>query len=85
MFRVSHAFLSVYCSLVVTCPKGLTSWPSCMLCFIVFLLLPHVASWGQARYLIVSIPDLCLVTKLTVHHSIRSILCFGKKCPVSYE
>ena len=25
--------------------KGLTSWLSCMLCFIVFLSLSHVVSW----------------------------------------
>ena len=32
-------------------------WLSCMLCFIVFLSLSHVV-W----YLIISIPDLCLLT-----------------------
>ena len=39
--------------------KGLTSWLSCVLCFIVFcsflICLP-----GQVWYLIVSFPDLCL-------------------------
>ena len=44
MFRVCHAFLSVHCSLVVTCWKGLATWLSCMLCFIVFFSLSHVMS-----------------------------------------
>ena len=42
MFRGCHAFLSVYCSLVVHCWERLASWLSCMLCFIVFLSLSHV-------------------------------------------
>ena len=42
MFRVFHVFLSVDCSLVVTCWEGLTSWVSCMWCFIVFC---HYPVW----------------------------------------
>ena len=41
MFRVCRVFLSVHCSLVIAC------WElaSCVWCFIVYLLLPHVVSW----------------------------------------
>ena len=39
--------------------KVLTSWLSCMWCFIVFLSL--VLDQGQVWYLIVSIPDFCLI------------------------
>ena len=53
MFRVCHAFLSVIAALWSPLGKGMTSWLSCMLCFIVFC--------GQVWYLIVLIPDLCLL------------------------
>ena len=38
--------------------KGLTSWVSCMLRFVVFVTFPD-AVLGQVRYLNVSFPDLC--------------------------
>ena len=45
MFRVCHVFLSVHCSLVVTCGEGLASCLSSMLCFIVIVSLFHMVSW----------------------------------------
>ena len=57
MFR-ARLFIAALRSLAV---KGLTSWLSCMRCFLLFLSLSHVV-W----YSIVSIPDLCL--KFTLKH-----------------
>ena len=44
VFRVCHAVLSVHCSLALWSPveKGLTSWLSCMWCFLVFC---HFPMW----------------------------------------
>ena len=42
--------------------SGLTSWLSGVGCFLVFLSLSHMVSW--VRYLMVSIPDLCLLLNL---------------------
>ena len=41
--------------------KGLTSWLSCVCCFIVFVTF-SCGVLGQVWYLIVSISDLCLLT-----------------------
>ena len=62
MFRVSHAFLSVHCSLVVTCWEraGLLAL-LCVMFYCVFVTFP-CGVLGQVWYLIVSIPDLCLLT-----------------------
>ena len=60
MFCVCHAVLSVHCSLVVTCWEraNLLALLSVMLsCLFV---ISHVVA-GQVWYLIVSIPDLCLL------------------------
>ena len=67
MLRVCHAFLSVHCSLVVTCWKRADLLA--LLC-VMFLLLLFSCVFvtfpcgvlGQVWCLIVSIPDLCLLT-----------------------
>ena len=46
--------------------KGLTSWLSCMGCFCAFATFPCDVL-GQVWYLIVSIPDLCLVPYFIFH------------------
>ena len=62
MFRVCHAFFSVQCSIVVTCMERaillalLYVMFSCV--FVTFLR----GVLGQVWYLIVSIPDRCLLT-----------------------
>ena len=62
MFRVGHAFLSVLCSLVVTCldKAGLLVLFYVMLS-IVFVTFP-CGVLVQVWYLIVSFPHLCLLT-----------------------
>ena len=46
MFRVCHAFcLFFFAALWSPVGKRLTSWLSCVSCFLVFLSLPHVVSW----------------------------------------
>ena len=67
MFRVCHASLSVQCSLVVTCwerANFLFGSLMCgvMLCFVTF----PCGVMGWVWYLIVSIPDFCLLTYLDV-------------------
>ena len=62
MFRVCHAFLSVHCSLVITC------WERANLLALLYVMFSCVivtfpcGVLGQVWYLIVSIPDLCLLT-----------------------
>ena len=62
MFRVCHAFFSVHCSRLVSCWERanllalLYEMFSC-----VFVTFPY-GVLGQVWYLIVSIPDLCLLT-----------------------
>ena len=62
MFRVCHAFLSVHCSLVVTC------WERANLLAILYVMFSCVfvtfpfGVLGQVWCLIVSIPYLCLLT-----------------------
>ena len=61
MFRVCHAFLSVHCSLVVTCWERANLLVFlCVVFYCVFVTFP-CGALGQVRYLIVSISDLCLV------------------------
>ena len=64
MFRVCHAFLSVYCSHMVACweradPLALLY----VMFYCVFVTFP-CGALDQASCLIVSIPDLCLVSDL---------------------
>ena len=42
--------------------KELTSWLSCVWCFIAFLSLFHLVSWVGCGALIVSLPDHCLLS-----------------------
>ena len=59
MFRVCHAFSSVHCSLVVTC------WERAGLLYVMFsgvLDTFPCGVLGEVWYLIVSIPDICLLT-----------------------
>ena len=62
MFRVCHAFMSVHCSLVVTCMEraGLLALLYVMF-YCVFVTFP-CGVLDQVWYLIVSIPDLRLLT-----------------------
>ena len=62
MFCICHAFLSVHCSLVITC------WERANLLALLYLMFSCVfvtfpcGVLGQVWYLIVSISDLCLLT-----------------------
>ena len=62
MFRVCHAVLSVHCSLVVTC------WERANLLALFCVMFSCVSAafprgvLGQMWYLIVSIPDICLLS-----------------------
>ena len=61
MFHVCHAFLSVHCSLVVAC------WERAVLLAFLYLMFYCVSVTypcgvlGQVWFLVVSIPDLCLL------------------------
>ena len=70
MFRVCHAFLSVHCSLVVTCSEkaGLLAL-LCVMFFGGFVTFPD-GVLGQVWYLLVSIPDLCLLTYFYRFHCV---------------
>ena len=62
MFRVCHAFLSVHCILVVTCWERADLLALLDMMFsCVFVTFPCDVL-GKVWYLIVSIPDLCLLT-----------------------
>ena len=71
MFRVWHAFLSVHCSLVVTCSEraGLLALLYVMF-YCVFVTFP-CGVLGQVRYLIVSIPD--LASSLTLSEKLTEL------------
>ena len=62
MFRVCHALLSVHCSLVVTCWERVNFLALLYVMFsCVFVTFP-CGVLGQVRYIIVPIPDICLLT-----------------------
>ena len=61
MFRVCNAFLPVHCSLVVTCCERTGLLALLCVVFLCFVTFP-CSVLGQVWYLIVSIPDLCLLT-----------------------
>ena len=66
MFHVCHAFLSVHCSLMVTCwEKAYLFALLCMMFYCVFVTFP-CRVWGQVWNLIVSISDLCLFTYFAI-------------------
>ena len=64
-FGVCHAVLSVHCNIVVTC------WESANLLALLYVMFSYVfvtfpcGTLGQVWYLIVSIPDLCLLTYIS--------------------
>ena len=61
MLRVCHAVLSVHCSLVVTCSERANLLALlCVMFSCVFVTFPS-GVLGQMWYLIVLIPDLCLL------------------------
>ena len=61
MFPVCHSVLNVYCSLVATCWEGANLLAVLYVMFsCVFVTFP-CGVLGQVWYLIVSIPDLCLL------------------------
>ena len=71
MIRVCHAYLSVHYSLVVTCweMSGLLVLVcDVFLCFVTF----PCGILGRVWYLIVAIPDLCLLTYFNVNTSFIS-------------
>ena len=75
MFRVCHAFLSVHCSLVVNC------WERVSLLALLYVMFSCVFATfpcgviGQVWYLIVLIPDLCLLNY--VNDTCTIIICCG--------
>ena len=74
MFRVCHAFLSVQCSLVVTCwERANLLAVLCVMLYCVFVTFP-CGFLGQVWYLIVSIPDLYLITYFNQYISLSDIL-----------
>ena len=55
--------------------NGLTSWLSCMWCFVTF----PCSVLGQVWWLIVSIPDLCLLSYFAVMQDVEfSVTVIGK-------
>ena len=60
-----HTVFSAFCSLWSPAEKGLSSWLSCMWVFLSFATFSYGVLGqigGQVCYLIVSIPDLCLLS-----------------------
>ena len=62
MFRVCHAFLSVHCSLVVTCWERADLLARLYVKLSCVLVTFQCGVLGQVLYLIVSFPDLCILT-----------------------
>ena len=62
MFRVCHAFLSVHCSLEVICWEGANLLGLLYVMFYCVFVTFLCGVLGQVWYLIVSIPDFCLLT-----------------------
>ena len=88
MFPVCDAFLFVHCSLVFTCWERAGLLAILCLMFYCVLSLSSVVSWVRCgtcllHYLIVLIPDLCLLTYITCtsfENDVKDIvwsLCFG--------
>ena len=61
MFGACHAFLSVHCSLVVTCWERAGLLVLLCAMFLCVFVAFQCDVLGQVWYLIVSIPDLCLL------------------------
>ena len=62
MFHVCHALLSVHCSLVDTCWERANLLALLCVMFSFVFVTFQCGVLGQVWYLIVSIPDLCLLT-----------------------
>ena len=65
MFRVCHAILTVHCSLAVICLEraGLLALFYVMFYCVLLCFVPiPCGGLGQVWYLIISIPDICLLT-----------------------
>ena len=70
MFRVCHAFLSVHWNLVDTCRESANLLAFLYVTFYcVFVTFPYCVL-GQVWYLIVSIPDLRLLTYFAIMHDL---------------
>ena len=73
MFRVCHAVLSVYCSLVITC------WQRAYLLVLMYVMFSYVlvtlpcGVLGQVWYLIVSILDFCLLPFFAMSMSLKYV------------
>ena len=78
MLRVCHTFLSVHYSFVVTCWERVNLLALLCVIFVVFLSLSlSYGVLGQVWYLIVSIPDLCLLTYFYIFAISTEISCAG--------
>ena len=69
MFRVCHAILTVHCSRVVTCCERAN-----LLAFLYAMFSCVFVTFGLCVYLIVSIPDLCLLPHL-VKSAYQKLIC----------
>ena len=72
MFIFVMDFLSVPCSLVITCWERVEFWRSCLLCFAFVLSLSH-----KVWYMIVSTPYLCLPLFVRVYTIAKSSFYLG--------
>ena len=70
---VSHAFASVHCCLVVTCLERADLLALVGYVYCIFVTFP-CGILGQVWYLIVSFPDLCLLSYFTVLCKLHVIL-----------
>ena len=62
MFHVCHVLLSAHCSLVVTCWEKADHLELLYVMFYCTFVIFPCAEMGQVWYLILSIPDLCLLS-----------------------
>ena len=75
MFDVCHAFVSVLCSLVVTClERACLLALLCVMFSCVFVTFP-CGVLGRVRYLIVSISDLCLISYFNCRYLPKVQIC----------
>ena len=68
MFRVCHAFMSVHCSLVVTCWERADLLALLYVMFYCAVFTFPYGVLGQVWCLIVSVPDLCLFLDMNPLH-----------------
>ena len=75
-FRVSHAFASVHCCLLVTCWErtDLLAFVGDVICILVTF---PSGILGQVWYLIISFPDLCRLSYFHILHCFPPISCFN--------